>query len=114
MTRTATFSLLLSASVLLLPQPACAAVDAVAIDAPGTIPHVSDVYLPITVEVNWCLRCHHPAPVDGTPNKIDVPRSHYDGGRLSGERYECMLCHAPNEDSKDVYESEDANDPIMP
>lgn len=64
-----------------------------ALGAPSVIPHPIADYLPITIDKNMCILCHRPAS-GATAKKGEVPQSHYSGGKLSGERYECTLCHA--------------------
>lgn len=66
-----------------------------AIGAPAVIPHPIADYLPITIEKNMCTTCHRPAS-GPTAKKGEIPQTHLVSGKLSGERYECTLCHAPS------------------
>ena len=72
-----------------------ASAGAEAIGAPSPIPHPVKDYLPITLAQNNCLACHREAPLGRAAKTGEIPRSHYTAeGKLSGERYECMVCHA--------------------
>ncbi len=61
--------------------------------APGIIPHPIEAYVPITLEKNACTACHLPAQPDKPAQSTNIPLSHYRNGKLSGERYECLVCH---------------------
>ena len=92
---------------------ACAASefhDPVAEGAPGVIPHAVDAYLPITIDRNACLRCHRETKPGEARVKGGIPASHYAApGRLSGERFECMVCHATGSNAAPLPPA-DAND----
>lgn len=60
---------------------------------PGSIPHPIEAYLPITLEKNACTTCHLPAKAGEPAQSINIPLTHYQNGKLSGERYECLVCH---------------------
>jgi nitrate reductase (cytochrome), electron transfer subunit len=83
--------------------------------APPQIPHSVEDMLPILVDENECLECHHP---DNTTSKKDkpLPESHFErptmgAGREGGQvwvitsyaqdddvvgfRYNCVQCHTP-------------------
>ncbi len=71
-------------------------------NSPPMIPHDTTDLLPITAGNNMCVECHMPdmaESVGATP----VPKSHLVDlrtgkdleGKLSGSRYDCTLCHAP-------------------
>ena len=54
-----------------------------------------------TIDKNNCLMCHREQPADRTRQKGEIPSSHYAApGKLSGERFECMLCHAESSQAK--------------
>ena len=85
-------------------------------DAPPSIPHTMEDMLPISIGSNDCLDCHDPANVT---EKEEVPftDSHFEkaqmvvgepgeamrlrvgsyakGENLSGARFDCLMCHAP-------------------
>ena len=84
----------------LLAGPVLAA-DNPIIGAPSPIPHPVANYLPITIDKNNCLMCHREQPADRARQKGEIPRSHYAApGKLAGERFECMLCHAESSQAK--------------
>jgi cytochrome c-type protein NapB len=70
---------------------------------PVMISHTIDDDLPITAEKNGCIRCHTPTgkAVRGAPA---VPSSHVvkadDKPAVSGKRWNCIACHAPQADVK--------------
>ena len=69
---------------------------------PVMIPHTIEDDLPITAQENGCVRCHTPTgkKVRGAP---PVPPSHVAEGdkpSVSGRRWHCVLCHAPQADVK--------------
>lgn len=88
------------ASAALLAGPALAA-DNPIVGAPSPVPHPVANYLPITIDKNNCLMCHREQPADRTRQKGEIPSSHYAApGKLAGERFECMLCHAESSQAK--------------
>ena len=70
---------------------------------PVMISHTIDDDLPITAEKNGCIRCHTPTgkKVRGAP---PVPPSHVvtagDKPAVTGKRWNCTACHAPQADVK--------------
>jgi len=84
--------------------------------APPSIPHTVEDMLPITLDENECLECHHP---DNVVSKKDLalPETHFEravivSGKkgepmrnrvahyekakdVVGSRYDCTMCHAP-------------------
>jgi cytochrome c-type protein NapB len=96
-------------------------------DAPPMIPHDTTGMLPIKIDNNQCVSCHAPG-VAQSMNALPYPMSHttdfrpkhfYDGkkfeksadvmkneiaiteiGQLSGSRFNCSACHAPQSESK--------------
>lgn len=81
-------------------------------EAPPLIPHSLDGLVPITLDSNACLGCHHApdrigqAPAKGVPTAI--PESHYtdwragtppDTSQIEGARYACTMCHVPQTDA---------------
>ena len=75
--------------------------------APPLVPHAVDDFLPITADKNACVGCHDKPGAkktkgDGTP----MPALHYvkaEGkARLSGDYYNCGLCHASAANVKDL------------
>lgn len=72
------------------------------VTAPPMIPHRVSNMLPITLHNNQCLSCHMPqyAKKLGVPS---IPADHFkdsfEGGthhyRISGSRFNCTQCHAP-------------------
>lgn len=74
-------------------SPAAHASDAVG--APGVIPHPVEAYTPITPEKNACTMCHRAAK-EAASKKGEIPLTHFVDGKLSGARYECLLCHVPS------------------
>ena len=84
--------------------------------APPQIPHSLEDMLPITLDDNECIECHHP---DNVASKEDspLPKSHFSravmgaGGKgesmvwvvkgyedakdVVGSRYNCNMCHTP-------------------
>ena len=77
---------------------------------PPMIPHDIGAFQ-INLEKNTCLRCHG---AEGTAqsNATPISRSHYqnregeDTGELSGSRYFCTLCHAPQADVEPLVDNE--------
>lgn len=91
-------------------------------DAPPMIPHDVEGMLPITINNNMCTSCHEPAVAEAM-GATPIPKSHfmnfrpkhnYDGkeftksidnmknevsvqatSQLSGARFNCSQCHAP-------------------
>ena len=71
--------------------------------APPMIPHNIKGMTPIRIGANQCLSCHK--PVMAKALKIEaIPDSHFvdtfkggkkTGKRVSGSRYNCTQCHAP-------------------
>lgn len=80
--------------------------------APMPVPHPTADYLPITPDKNACVMCHRPQKEGAERAKGQIPRSHYAGERLSGERYECMLCHVSKDAQASSYEPADPNVPL--
>jgi cytochrome c-type protein NapB len=69
---------------------------------PVMISHTIDDDLPITAEKNGCIRCHTATgkKVRGAP---PVPASHVAQGdkpTVTGKRWNCTACHAPQADVK--------------
>lgn len=84
--------------------------------APPSIPHTTEDMLPILLDENECVECHHP---DNTTSKKDkpLPDSHFQrpllgagpegdpmawkvtgyeaGDDLFGARWNCVMCHTP-------------------
>lgn len=107
MPRNTFFAAFVCASMLSVPALAA---DQPIIGAPSPIPHPVANYLPITIDKNNCLMCHREQPADRARQKGEIPRSHYaQPGKLSGERYECTLCHAESSQAKPL-EPVNAND----
>lgn len=65
------------------------------IGAPGIIPHPIESYLPITAERNSCLMCHKNA-VAKDRKAGEIPLTHLKDGKITGDRWNCTLCHAPS------------------
>lgn len=65
------------------------------IGAPGIIPHPIENYLPITAERNSCLMCHKNA-VAKDRKAGEIPLTHLKDGKITGDRWNCTLCHAPS------------------
>ena len=65
------------------------------IGAPGIIPHPIERYLPITAERNCCLMCHKNA-VAKDRKAGEIPLTHLKDGKITGDRGNCTLCHAPS------------------
>lgn len=68
--------------------------------APPLVPHSVDDYLPIGVDKNACIGCHdRPGSKKAKGQATTMPPTHYvktDGKpRVSGDYYNCGLCHAP-------------------
>lgn len=68
--------------------------------APRQIPHQIEAFLPVTAANNACLGCHNRPALIGQPKRegvaTPIPRSHYaEADKLSGARYNCTQCHAP-------------------
>ena len=80
--------------------------------APTPVPHPIADYLPITPDKNACVMCHRPQKEGAERAKGQIPRSHYAGERLSGERYECTLCHVSKDAQAPSYEPADPNVPL--
>lgn len=79
---------------------------------PTSIPHAVSAYLPITIEKNACLSCHRASTSDKVHVKGEIPASHYiSSEKLSGERYECMLCHGET-NAQSSHVEEDINMPL--
>ena len=79
--------------------------------APPVIPHSIDGLVPITGQSNSCLGCHDkPDLIGKTAKGVATPMtaSHYvspwskdkPSGKVSGARYNCDQCHAPQSAAK--------------
>lgn len=96
-------------------------------DAPPMIPHDTTGMLPITINNNQCVGCHAPGVAE-TMGALPYPKSHltdfrphhnYDGqkfeksidnmknevsikelAQISGARFNCSACHAPQSDGQ--------------
>ena len=90
--------------------PIWSAPQADAVGTPGVVPHPIADYLPITIDKNMCLMCHRKAS-GSVAQKGEIPLSHFKAGKLSGERYECTLCHAPSAGSGELAPG-DPNDAV--
>ena len=109
MTRSPLISVSVSAAaaavLMALAMPA-SAVDSEIYGAPGLVPHPVKDYLPITVnkkEQKGDVRV-----------KGEIPKSHFTAsGKLAGERYECLLCHAESSNAKPLAPV-DPNDSTAP
>jgi len=83
--------------------------------APPLIPHTLEDMLPIMIDDNECLECHHPDNV-GSEADMPIPESHFKGPVMAkgkkgqgmawvvqgyevrekvGARYVCTMCHVP-------------------
>jgi cytochrome c-type protein NapB len=102
-------------------------------DAPPMIPHDVEGMLPITIDNNQCTMCHEPAVAESM-GATPIPKSHfmdfrpkhnYDGKiftksidnmknevsvkpieQLSGARFNCSQCHAPQTTGKLAVEND--------
>ena len=109
MTRSPLISVSVSAAaaavLMALAMPA-SAVDSEIYGAPGLVPHPVKDYLPITM-------CHKEQKGD-VRVKGEIPKSHFTAsGKLAGERYECLLCHAESSNAKPLAPV-DPNDSTAP
>ena len=116
MTRSPLISVSVSAAaaavLMALAMPA-SAVDSEIYGAPGLVPHPVKDYLPITVNKNMCVMCHKEQKGD-VRVKGEIPKSHFTAsGKLAGERYECLLCHAESSNAKPLAPV-DPNDSTAP
>lgn len=87
--------------------------------APPQIPHDISAFMPVTTQSNQCLGCHNNPAMRNVPKRKGVPtpmpESHYTEpafgnpepglpgkveGSVSGSRYVCTQCHAPQADVK--------------
>ena len=79
--------------------------------APPVIPHSVEGLVPITGQINSCLGCHDKPDMIGKKTKgVPTPMtaSHYadlwtkdkPSQKVSGARYNCDQCHAPQSDAK--------------
>ena len=101
-------------------------------DAPPMIPHTVEGYLPVTINNNACIGCHEPA-VASAMGATAIPKSHFidfrpkhnfDGKiftksidnmknevsvkpikKVSGSRFNCTQCHAPQSNGNLAVES---------
>lgn len=64
------------------------------IGAPQTIPHEITPYLPISADRNACLMCHK-AAANAQHKRGEIPLSHLENGKVAGNRWGCLFCHAP-------------------
>jgi cytochrome c-type protein NapB len=81
---------------------------------PPPIPHIVDVFLPMTQGRNPCMGCHQTdRKIEGGP--VPIPESHYiDYRRDPGQkqdapdaaRYNCLSCHVPQNDAPPLVENE--------
>ena len=100
-------------SVLMALAMPASAVDSEIYGAPGLVPHPVKDYLPITVNKNMCVMCHKEQKGD-VRVKGEIPKSHFTAsGKLAGERYECLLCHAESSNAKPLAPV-DPNDSTAP
>ncbi len=91
--------------------------------APPQIPHSVKDMLPIKTGENACLDCHLPENADVDGGDVPLPESHFTdpvvktggddamqtivtgyekGDEMSGARFACMLCHAPQANNVDT------------
>ena len=79
--------------------------------APAIIPHTIHGFVPIKPDANACLGCHDRPEMSGKKvagMPTPMPASHYSdpwvkdkpARKVSGARYNCILCHAPQTDAK--------------
>ncbi len=79
--------------------------------APPVVPHSIDGLLPITGQSNTCLGCHDKPDLIGKKRwgaPTPMTASHYSdpwtkdkpARKVSGARYNCNQCHAPQSDAK--------------
>lgn len=84
--------------------------------APAVIPHNIDAFMPIKPDANACLGCHDRPDMSGKKAAgvpTPMPASHYSdpwakdrsAGKVSGARYTCTLCHAPQTDAKPLVQN---------
>jgi cytochrome c-type protein NapB len=95
-------------------------------DAPPQISHTVVDMLPITLDDNECIECHHPDNVAGKED-APLPKSHFSravmgaGGKgdsmvwvvksyedakdVVGNRYNCNMCHTPQATNVDTPKS---------
>jgi hypothetical protein len=75
--------------------------------APPLVPHAVADYVPITIDKNACLDCHEKPGARKVKGGVPgAPAGHYAKGgtgkpRVSGDYYNCELCHAPGADVPD-------------
>ena len=65
------------------------------IGEPGIITQTIERYLPITANKNTCLMCHKNASSEKRKSG-EIPMSHIRNGKVTGDRWNCTLCHAPS------------------
>jgi cytochrome c-type protein NapB len=76
--------------------------------APPLVPHAVDDFLPMSSDKNDCVGCHDkPGGKKAKGAPTPMPALHYAKTaeakpRLSGDYYNCGLCHAPAADVKDI------------
>lgn len=73
--------------------------------APPLVPHETEAFMPVTADKNACLGCHDkPGAKKKKGEPTPVPKLHYakSGERLSGDYYNCPLCHSPAANVKDL------------
>jgi cytochrome c-type protein NapB len=69
--------------------------------APPVVSHITEDYLPITVDENLCLSCHGDpegelAPAAPPSHYVDLRNAPDDkGDEIAGSRYVCTACHVP-------------------
>jgi cytochrome c-type protein NapB len=92
-------------------------------DAPPQIPHTLEDMLPITLNSNECIDCHHPDNV-ASKEDLPLPKSHFSRAvmgagskgeaqawmvkgyeetkEIGGNRYNCSMCHTPQASNVDT------------
>ncbi|MFR6359122.1 MAG: nitrate reductase cytochrome c-type subunit [Sutterella wadsworthensis] len=66
------------------------------IGAPGIIPHPIGSYLPITAEPQQAASCATRTPWPKDRKAGEIPLTHLKDGKITGDRWNCTLCHAPS------------------
>ncbi len=94
---------------------------------PPQIPHSVEDMLPLSPDDHACLECHHPDNADVEAGDVPLPESHFmnpkmsEGGEgdamrlfvagyetgteMSGARWDCTLCHAPQANNVDTQQN---------
>ena len=80
---------------------------------PPMVPHTVEQYVPLTMEENACMECHHDGgnarPEDAADRRRAISRRRSSqvtaSRRVEMSRFQCDTCHVPQVDAKELVDS---------